>query len=188
MVTHEEHRVERVVERGHGRRAAPRLPAHDIDLGIDLVEHEVAQHLDAVVLLDDELGRARRARAGDRRVHVRGHPDARSLVVLTAGDDVGPTRDAADAFHVDRHEDAHGRTLLHLPDALRVRDEVRRVEHDEQPLARFPRRRGTGRLRASRHSPSHSMRAAAAAPTTSGSARTLGPDHREVVGAHDLRS
>ena len=111
VVTDEEDGVERIVERRHRRRAASRLTAHDVDLGIDLVEHEIAQRFDAVVLLDDELRRARGARSFDGRVDVAGHPRTGPLVVLTAGDDVLPTGDAADAFHIDRDEDAHGAGL-----------------------------------------------------------------------------
>ena len=103
----EEHRVERIVECPHRRGSAAWLPAHDVDLGIDLVEHEVAQHLDAVVLLHDELGRTRGPRTGDRGVDVRRHPAPRPLVVLTARRDVRPSRDPADAFHVHRDEDPH---------------------------------------------------------------------------------
>ncbi len=107
VMAHEEHRVERIVEGPHRRRSATGLPAHDVDLGIDLVEHEVAQHLDAVVLLHDELRCTRGTRAGDRRVHVGRHPAPRPLVVLPARRDIGPPRDAADAFHVHRDEDPH---------------------------------------------------------------------------------
>ena len=62
VVTHKEHRVERPVERRDGCDAPPREAAHDVDLRIDLVEKEVGEHLDAVILLHDELGGTRRPR------------------------------------------------------------------------------------------------------------------------------
>ena len=66
----EEHDAAARVERRHRGRGRPPRAAHHAAARIDLVEDEIAEVLDAVVLLDDDLARARFERARDGGVRV----------------------------------------------------------------------------------------------------------------------
>ena len=193
MVRDEEHGVERVVERGRRRRSVARQAAHHIDIGIDLVEHEVAQHLDAVVLLDDELGRAGPTRAGHRGVHVGRHPRPGPLVVLTGGDDVLPAGDTAGALHVDADVDPHAAILppaLPSPHPRPLRHDRRRLHAapPPRPAHRGPDPRRARRCRTDRQRRRRCRELRARRPvrrrdrSESGDARTASGDRRRLRG------
>jgi hypothetical protein len=91
----------------HRGRAGPARSPHHAAARVDLVEHQVTQLLDAVVLLDHDLGRARVERARDRRVGVLGHEAAVALEVHAGRDHVSPAHEPRDPFHVDREPDLH---------------------------------------------------------------------------------
>ena len=121
VVADEDRRGERLVDALHHLQRT-RKSAHDPHIVGQLVDEEALPV--AVRVGDDDLGGARGADAGDRRVDLAGHPFARALVLESLRAQLRRLHHAADALHVDRDE--------YLPAARRLRVRRRKQERQEQ--------------------------------------------------------